>query len=47
MGTAIGLVLGAPRSRLLAWMAAGTVLWTTILVGAGMIGLDLVHTVWR
>ena len=47
MGTAIGLVLGAPRSRLLAWMAAGTVLWTTILVGAGMIGLDLVHMAWR
>src|SRR5436190_20823942 len=28
MGTAIGLVLGAPRRRLLAWMLAGTVLWT-------------------
>jgi hypothetical protein len=43
MGTAIGLVLGAPRRRLLAWMAAGTVGWTTILVGGGVLGLDLIH----
>jgi hypothetical protein len=43
MGTAIGLALGAPRRRLLAWMAVGAVLWTTILVGAGVIGYDLVH----
>src|SRR5690242_11666396 len=28
MGTAIGLVLGAPRRRLLASMVAGTMLWT-------------------
>jgi len=39
MGTAIGLLLGAPRSRLLAWMSAGVVVWTSILVGAGMLGL--------
>lgn len=43
MGTAIGLVLGAPRRRLLAWMAAGAVLWTTILVGGGVLGLDIIH----
>ena len=43
MGTAIGLVLGAPRGRLFAWMVAGTVLWTTILVVAGVVGLDIVH----
>ncbi len=43
MGTAIGLVLGAPRPRLLVSMAAGTVLWTTILVVAGTIGVDFVH----
>jgi hypothetical protein len=43
MGTAIGLILGAPRRRLLAWMAAGTILWTTILVAAGVVGLDIVH----
>jgi len=43
MGTAIGLVLGAPRRRLLVWMAAGAILWSTILVGAGVLGLDLVH----
>ena len=43
LGTAIGLALGAPRRRLLAWMAVGSVLWTTILVGAGVIGYDLVH----
>ena len=43
MGTAIGLVLGAPRRRLLTWMAAGAVVWTTILVGAAVIGLDIVR----
>ncbi len=43
MGTAIGLVLGAPRRRLLVWMCAGTILWTTILVGAVVLGLDIVH----
>jgi hypothetical protein len=43
MGTAIGLVLGAPRRRLLAWMAAGTILWTTILVCGAVLGLDIVH----
>ena len=43
MGTAIGLVLGAPRRRLVVWMAAGTILWTTILVCGGVLGLDLVH----
>lgn len=43
MGTAIGLLLGAPRGRLLAWMGAGVVIWTSILVVAGMIGVQLVQ----
>ena len=43
MGTAIGLVLGAPRRRLLGWMIVGTIAWTTVLVVAAEIGLDLVH----
>lgn len=29
MGTAVGLMLGAPRQRLLVWMGTGVVLWTT------------------
>ena len=39
MGTAVALVLGAPKSRLLASMAVGVVLWTSILVTAGSLGL--------
>lgn len=42
MGTAIGLLLGAPRGRLLVWMVAGVVVWTSILVIAGMIGVQLI-----
>jgi hypothetical protein len=43
MGTAIGLILGAPRGRLLSWMVAGVILWTSILVVAGVIGLRLIE----
>ena len=45
MGTAVALLLGAPRRRLLLWMAAGVVLWTSILVLAGTIGLGVVHLI--
>ena len=44
MGTAIAMVLGSPRNRLLAWMTAGVVLWTTILVIAGTIGSKIIRT---
>ena len=43
MGTAIALLLGAPRLRLIVAMAAGAIVWTTILVGAGVLGLDIIH----
>ena len=43
MGTALGLLLGAPRGRLLASMSAGVALWSTILVVAGTVGLDVLH----
>jgi hypothetical protein len=43
MGTAIALVLGAPRLRLIVAMSAGAIIWTTILVGAGVLGLDIIH----
>jgi len=39
MGTAIAIVLGAPPRRLLTWMAAGVVVWTSILTIGGMIGV--------
>jgi hypothetical protein len=45
MGTAIGLALGAPTRRLLPWMVAGVLLWTTILVVAGFAGLSVVRAV--
>lgn len=40
MGTAIGLALGAPRQRLLPWMSAGVLIWTSILVAAGAAGVS-------
>ena len=43
MGAALGLLLGAPRGRLLASMGAGIALWSTILMIAGLAGLDLLH----
>jgi hypothetical protein len=43
MGTAVALMLGAPKRRLLVWMFFGVMLWTTILVVAGLIGLSLIH----
>lgn len=45
MGTAIAIALGAPRSRLLASMAAGVLLWVTILVVAGEGGLAILRGV--
>jgi hypothetical protein len=43
MGTAIGIALGAPRRRLIAWMCAGVIVWTSILVIAGDLGLRAIH----
>jgi hypothetical protein len=43
MGTAVALMLGAPKRRLLGWMFAGVVLWVTILVVAGIVGIGLIH----
>jgi hypothetical protein len=43
MGTAIALLFGASRRRLLVWMSAGVLVWTTLLVAAAELGLDLVH----
>ncbi len=45
MGTAVALMLGAPKRRLLVWMFAGVMLWTSILVAAGIIGLGLIKAV--
>lgn len=43
MGTAIGIALGAPRRRLILWMGAGVVAWTSILVIVGDLGLRAIH----
>ena len=45
MGTAVALMLGAPKRRLMVWMFAGVLLWTSILVGAGIIGMGLIRTI--
>jgi hypothetical protein len=43
MGTAIAIALGAPRRRLIVWMGAGVLVWTSILVIAGDLGLRAIH----
>jgi uncharacterized membrane protein len=43
MGTAVALMLGAPKRRLMVWMFAGVLLWTSILVVAGIVGMGLIH----
>jgi uncharacterized membrane protein len=45
MGTAVALMLGAPKRPLMAWMFAGVLLWTSILVVAGVAGLGLIHAI--
>ena len=43
MGAAIGLILGAPLGRLLRWMVAGIVLWTSLLVLAGALVMGMLR----
>ena len=43
MGTAIGLLLGAPKRKLMGSMSAGVVLWTSCLVTAATVGLSVIH----
>ena len=45
MGTGVALMLGAPKKALLWWMYAGVLLWVTILVIAGMIGMSVVGSI--
>jgi len=45
MGTAVALMLGAPKRRLMWWMFAGVLLWVTILVVAGIVGIGLIHNI--
>lgn len=39
LGTALGVVLGAPLRRLLPWVSAGIVLWTVLLTAGAALGL--------
>ena len=39
LGTALGLLLGAPVRRLLLWVSVGIVLWSALLTAAGALGL--------
>src|ERR1035437_7266227 len=45
MGTAVALMLGAPKRPLMLWMFAGVLLWTSILVVAGIVGLGVIHAI--
>lgn len=47
MGTALGLALGAPKRRLLTWMFGGVLIWTTILVTAGVLGIHAFNVVTK
>lgn len=39
LGTALGLLLGAPVRRLLLWVSVGIVLWSGLLTAAAALGL--------
>ncbi len=43
LGVAIGLALGAPPKRLLAWVVVGVVAWTVLLTILGALGLAGAH----
>jgi len=43
LAAALGVVLGAPKGRLLIWLGTGVVLWTTILTVAAAVGVDAVR----
>ena len=43
LSAAVGVGLGAPKYRLLIWLGAGVVLWTTILTAAAAFGVDAVR----
>lgn len=45
LAAAIGVALGAERRRLVLWLGAGAVLWTTVLAAAVVLGVDAV-TSW-
>jgi hypothetical protein len=45
MGTAVALLLGAPRRALMMRMYAGVPLWTAILVSAALIGLRVIEAI--
>jgi hypothetical protein len=45
MGTAVALMLGAPKRRLMIWMFGGVLVWTSILVIAGIVGLSLIRAI--
>jgi hypothetical protein len=38
LGAALGMALGAPTGRLMAWMSLGIILWTAILTTLGALG---------
>ena len=42
IGTAMGLALGAPASRLRAWMSVGVVVWSTGLTALGAAALEVI-----
>ena len=43
LAAAVGVGLGAPKGRLLIWLGAGVVLWTTVLTVAAAFGVDAVR----
>ena len=45
LAAAVGVALGGGRSRLVVWLGAGAVLWTTVLTAAVALGVDAV-TSW-
>ena len=44
LGAALGIGLGAPKDRLLLWMAIGIVIWSVFLTAAGFFGFISFHS---
>jgi hypothetical protein len=43
LAAAVGVGMGAPRRKLVVWLGAGAILWTTVLTVAAAVGVDAVR----
>ena len=46
LGAAIGIALGAPRGKFLFWMIVGVILWSALITGGCILGLETFLRIW-